>query len=196
MTTVETPAVMRLYHASNVRIPEPDIHHGRRNADLGQGFYLTPDLSFAQRWVKGGKDTETFINYYELSTESLKILYLDRDETWYEYIFGNRHLRPDPYPDADVIIGPVANDILYDVMGIITSGFLSKEEALTLLQLGPVYTQAVIKTEKAAAQLCFLKAETINAEELAAYGKAVREEERRYQEQVADALSAMNEDEA
>ncbi len=41
-----------LYHASYVVIEKPDIHFGRKNADFGQGFYLTKDLSFARRWAK------------------------------------------------------------------------------------------------------------------------------------------------
>ncbi|MBQ1368748.1 MAG: DUF3990 domain-containing protein [Firmicutes bacterium] len=38
---------MRLFHTSNMEIWEPDVVRGRKNADFGQGFYLTPDLDFA-----------------------------------------------------------------------------------------------------------------------------------------------------
>ena len=38
---------MRLYHAGPVIIQEPDIYRGRKNADFGQGFYLTSDEEFA-----------------------------------------------------------------------------------------------------------------------------------------------------
>ena len=34
---------MILYHTSDREIRKPDIHHGRKNADFGWGFYLTPD---------------------------------------------------------------------------------------------------------------------------------------------------------
>lgn len=43
---------MRLYHTSSVEIREPDITRGRKNADFGQGFYLTPDTDFARRWAR------------------------------------------------------------------------------------------------------------------------------------------------
>jgi len=187
---------MKLYHVSFFRIPEPDIRRGRKNADFGQGFYLTPDPGFARRWARGSKDSETFVNCYELSEEGLRVQYLERDEAWFTYIDSNRHLKPELYPEADVIIGPVANDILYDVMGIITSGFLSREEALALLRLGPVYTQAVIKTEKAVRHLLFLKAETLSAEEIEASGRMVREEEKAYQQEVADLMARMSAEEA
>ncbi len=41
--------MMRLYHTSTVEIRQPDIRRGRKNADFGQGFYLTPDRAFAVR---------------------------------------------------------------------------------------------------------------------------------------------------
>ena len=44
---------MRLYHTGAVEIREPDILRGRKNADFGQGFYLTPDMEFARRWARG-----------------------------------------------------------------------------------------------------------------------------------------------
>ena len=34
---------MILYHTGFETIKEPDVHLGRRNADFGQGFYLTAD---------------------------------------------------------------------------------------------------------------------------------------------------------
>ena len=33
-------------------IRSPDVHHGRKNADFGQGFYMSPDRSFSERWAK------------------------------------------------------------------------------------------------------------------------------------------------
>ena len=39
--------LMKLYHAGKEEIREPDIYLGRKNADFGQGFYLTPDREFA-----------------------------------------------------------------------------------------------------------------------------------------------------
>ena len=39
--------LMKLYHAGKEEIREPDIYLGRKNADFGQGFYLTHDREFA-----------------------------------------------------------------------------------------------------------------------------------------------------
>ena len=44
---------MRLYHTGYEEIREPDIHHGRKNADFGQGFYMTADEeAFAQNFAQ------------------------------------------------------------------------------------------------------------------------------------------------
>ena len=53
---------MKLYHTSNVEIRVPDIYRGRKNADFGQGFYLSLDWEFSCRWA--GKDN--IVNEYEL----------------------------------------------------------------------------------------------------------------------------------
>ena len=53
-----------LYHAGYEIISQPDIHHGRKNADFGQGFYLTPDEEFARRWARPDKDRNIYIEDY------------------------------------------------------------------------------------------------------------------------------------
>ena len=114
-----------LYHTGFEEIRSPDVHYGRKNADFGQGFYMSPDRSFSERWAKERKGSSTVINTYELLTDGLRIKRLDRDEEWFDCIFSNRNGKSDLLSGYDVIIGPIANDTLYDVFGIPTSGFLS-----------------------------------------------------------------------
>ena len=142
---------MRLYHTSNVEIREPDIRLGRKNADFGQGFYLTPDLDFAQRWASA----DMVVNEYELDEDGLQIHRFCRDEAWFDYIFHNRRVVDGL--SADVVIGPIANDTIFETLGIISSGFLKPAEALKLLLVGPEYTQVAIKTEKAASRLKWIQ---------------------------------------
>jgi len=42
---------MTLYHTSDREIKSPDIYYGRKNADFGQGFYMSPDRDFSYRWA-------------------------------------------------------------------------------------------------------------------------------------------------
>ena len=181
---------MILYHAGFEEIRDPDVHYGRKNADFGQGFYTTDDREFACRWAKGRKGEGAVVNVYELKEEGLDLYRFSRDETWYSYIYRNRHLHPDGI-EADVILGPIANDTIYNSLGIIASGFWSEAEVLRLLKIGPEYRQIVIKTQKAAANLHWLSATVLTLEELADFQKTVRKEEEAYQRQLAKELKCM-----
>ena len=182
---------MILYHSGFQKIIRPDIHYGRKNADFGQGFYLTPDPDFAYRWAKERKGQETIVNIYELDITNLLVHHFARNREWFEYIFSNRSGKPDTL-DADLIIGPVANDTIYDTFGIITSGFLSPNVALQLLLIGPEYQQIVVKSEKAAEKLTWLSCETLSGEQLADFKTTVAREEKDYQEKFAEILVQIN----
>ena len=184
---------MLLYHAGFKVIKEPDIHFGRKNADFGQGYYLTADKEFADRWAGERKGEETIVNTYELDTEGLKIKYFNRDGEWLEYIYGNRNGKADKLA-ADVIIGPIANDTIYNTNGIVTSGFLKPEEAMQLLLIGSEYRQIALKTEKAVAQLKWLSSRTITPEEIARNKETLAKEESEYQVLLAEELDKITED--
>ena len=178
---------MKLYHTSSVVIRDPDIYLGRKNADFGQGFYLTPDLDFARRWAFADirRITNPETNVYELDESGLLLQRLERDEQWYRYIFQNR--RSCDEWNADVVIGPIANDTIFDTLGIITSGFLDPSEALKLLMIGPEYVQVAVKTEKAVSQLRWTGSERVERFD----EKQLKEEQREYQRQFAEAMSRM-----
>ncbi|MCR5053499.1 MAG: DUF3990 domain-containing protein [Lachnospiraceae bacterium] len=180
--------MLKLYHTGFSEIKAPDIHYGRKNADFGQGFYTSADIEFSKKWAKSRKDEVTVLNCYELKEDGLKIKRLTRDREWFSYIYGNRRLRDDPYKDYDVIIGPIANDTIYDTLGITTSGYLSEEEAMKILMLGPCYEQIVLKTENAARALIFLSSEIIPIERITEYRKEVKKEEQAFQEEMAKVL--------
>lgn len=182
-------SVLRLYHTGFQVIETPDLKIGRKNADFGQGFYLSDDREFSRRWARERRGQATYVNAYELETEELRIKGLDRDGEWFSCIYANRTNQGDPLPDYDVIIGPIANDTMYDTWGILTSGMLAQEQVLRLLMLGPKFTQTVIKTEKAAAALRFLGAEEMGKAEIAANRETVRAEEAQYQEAFVRLLS-------
>ena len=173
--------IIKLYHTGYDEIRDVDIHYGRANADFGQGFYTTDDEEFARRWVREHKDKETILNVYELDMEGLKVHRFERGEKWFDYIFNNRHHKPDSIEDVDVIIGPIANDTIYDTLGIITSGFLKREEAVAMLMIGPCYNQVVIKSEKAVSQLKWIDSTVLDHDEIVRCREVVAKEEAEYQ---------------
>ena len=156
---------------------DPDITIGRKNADFGQGFYLTDDLDFTRRWAR---ERTPYVNIYELDEDDLVIRRFFRNTDWFRYIFQNRRGLADRIT-ADVIIGPIANDTIYDTFGIITSGLLKDEDAIKLLLIGPQYTQIVLKTERAVKNLRWISAEVLNAGEIIKYREIVTAEEEAYQ---------------
>jgi len=184
---------MLLFHVGFARIEYPDVRFGRRNADFGQGFYLSDDEEFSRRWARERSGTKTWLNRYELDPDGLQIRRFARDAAWFDTICANRAGRADPLSDCDVAVGPIANDTIYDTWGITTSGLLKREQALQLLLIGPLYWQTAVKSERAAAALRFLSAEEILPEQIAAYRETVRAEEARYQAQFAALLASLTE---
>ena len=67
-------------------------------------------------------------------------------------------------------------------MQILASGFIKNDKALKVLQIGNEYTQLVIKSEKAADSLKFIKAEVLLSDEIEKYQYIKKEEERLFQE--------------
>ena len=183
--------MITLFHAGYEVIKEPDVHHGRKNADFGQGFYTTDDISFARRWGREKPGTEVIINKYELDESSLKIKRFERDQSWFEYIFSNRRVKPDIYAEYDVIIGPIANDTIYETFGIVTSGFLSDEEAMKLLLVGPCSLQIVLKSEKAAENLKFITSEVLSKDVIEAAAKAHMADSEKFQAEFARVIKEM-----
>jgi len=170
---------MKLYHASDRIIEHPDVHYGRKNADFGQGFYLTPDREFTFRWA----GRQAVVNEYELDLTGLKVHRFERDSAWFDYIFNNR--RVVDRLDADVIIGPIANDTIFDTMGIFSSGYLSPEESLRLLQIGPAYVQVALKTGRAAGALQWKGSVTVEGQDKEVH----RQEQEAYLRAVAEAMT-------
>ncbi len=179
---------MVLYHTGYQEIRVPDIRHGRINADFGQGFYLTADEEFARRWARERKDAQTIVNVYDLDQTGLCVHRFERNKEWFDYIFRNRAALPDLLAEADVIIGPIANDTIYDTFGIITSGLLPPEKAMKLLMIGPCYEQIVVKSQKAADQLMWRGGSVLTGKEVERYRNVVAEEEAEYQRLFAEEM--------
>lgn len=175
-------AVIKVYHAGFSRIESPDVGIGRRNADFGGGFYTSPDPGFASRWARVRAGSETYINEYEFDTEGLSVKRLSRGAEWFDIIYAYRNGLGDPLSDFDAAIGPVANDTLYDVWGVTTSGLISPGQALALLSVGPQYTQIAVKSTRAASRLRFISANVISRDDAASYREVVLREQDLFRE--------------
>ncbi len=174
-----------LYHTSRIEIPVPDIHYGRKNADFGQGFYLTPDYDFTYRWAW----QDAIVNKYELDLKGLRVHSFSRTTEWFEYIFHNR--KAEDTLDSDVVIGPIANDTIFDTLGIISSGYLSSKEALRLLMIGPEYTQVAVKTAIAVEQLKWVGSDKVTG--VKEYQELLKKEQDEYEKLFAATMEKISE---
>ena len=185
-------STINLFHTGFAVIPAPDIRYGRQNADFGQGFYLSDNEEFSRRWAQERRGQTTYLNRYVLDCAGLKIKRFRKDGEWFNYIYDNRTLRPDALKEYDVIVGPIANDTIYDTWGILTSGLISRENALQLLLIGPAYEQTVLKTDRAAGALHFLGAEEIKPEAIKAYRAILKQEEEIFQQEFAKTMEKLS----
>lgn len=179
---------MLVYHAGYLAIEKPDVYYGRKNADFGQGFYVTPDGGFARRWARQKRGLDTVLNVYDLDTDGLSQHAFRRGTEWAGYILQNRGNGHDSLQGTDIITGPIACDTIYDSLGIASGGFLGQEGILTVFTAGREYTQIALKTPEAAEHLRFLRSEIIDPREVARLRAVVAEEEKAYQSAVAELL--------
>ena len=156
---------MILFHGSNVVVKEPRLIAHNRLLDFGDGFYTTINkeqaINFAQK-VKRNKGGKAILNVYELNEQNLKGLKVKEfdgpNDKWLDFISANRNgtYKGEKY---DVIIGPVADDDVYQTLQVYASGILTKEQALEALKIKKLYNQFVFASNDALKAIKFLKME-------------------------------------
>ena len=147
---------MILYHGSNVAVREPKLLKIQRDLDFGRGFYTTSDweqaASWAKRTVRIRETGKAFVSVYEIDQEMTETLRLRRfmaaDRAWLDYVAANRRGIA-PKEDADMVIGPVANDQTFPTLLLYLDGYLTAEAAIQQLLPQKLKDQYVFKTEKA-----------------------------------------------
>jgi hypothetical protein len=92
----------------------------------------------------------------------LKILQFEKpDETWLEFVVQNRRRMPTDASAYDIIKGPVANDDVYEVITLYENGLLELDIAIKRLKVKELFSQTLLKTEKALKLLSFQRSYTV-----------------------------------
>lgn len=91
--------------------------------------------------------------------------------------------------EADVIIGPIANDTIYETYGIITSGYLSRVEALPCCGSGRPMNKLVVKSEKALRRLKWVSSTVLTEAQVKANQEQLIKEQAAYQTRFADVMA-------
>ena len=159
--------LMNLYHGSYMQVSEPRIITPARLLDFGTGFYTTTDkeqaTKFTNKFISLGKDR--IVNIYEYNEikaeKTLSVMrFAKADAEWFRYVVANRS-GTGKANDFDIVIGPVANDRVYDVVENFELGDYSEEEAIHRLLVFKLTDQVVFKSEKSLLYLAYLGYEQI-----------------------------------
>lgn len=161
---------MRLYHGSNVRIEQIDLRLSKDHKDFGRGFYLTKDYSravgMAQRTTAiegfGSPTISPFIYNPGRVTDPLNVkTFSSRTAEWALFVLENRNKNQQFEHPYDVVIGPVADSSVDQVLMAYRQKYGMEyrdpehlRELATLLRFpGPDYIQYCFSTQKAINQL-------------------------------------------
>lgn len=151
------------FHGSRESITNPDLMHSRVDIDFGQGFYLTQDINMAEKWAV--TKAIPIINSYRFKGYGLSIYEFELDKEWLEFVKANRNAdNPEllkKYNKYDVLIGPTADDKLYDTIGEYIDGIITANEAVKYLNIANHSNQIVLKTNAAIEQCQFIEARQI-----------------------------------
>lgn len=153
---------MKLYRGSNVVVKDPRIINSNRNLDFGVGFYLTSDLSQAEKWARAvverrGEGLPIVSVFDYKKDEALKLLKFDKPNVkWLKFVSDNRK-NVFIKKQYNIIVGPVANDNTMPVINLYLSGQYDEKEALRRLLPQNLKDQYVFKSENALKCLKFVE---------------------------------------
>lgn len=158
---------MELYHGSNQVVEKPRLLPQTHPMDFGGGFYTTTNYqqaqSFAKRVVKLRGHTPV-VNIYEFDGATVsgeKTLKFDEPNVdWLRFVISNR--RMERFDDGhELIIGPVANDDVYETITALENEVYDEEEALKRLKVKKLFNQYVFKTQKIMDRLIFKEGKNV-----------------------------------
>ncbi|GHT54345.1 hypothetical protein AGMMS49982_18900 [Bacteroidia bacterium] len=162
---------MKLYHGSNEVIKVPKLLEGQRPLDFGNGFYTTTNLiqcrAFARKVLYRKNTGKAIVSHYEFDENLLpdiNVLQFDSpNKEWLEFITKNR-IKKNPDNDYDLIIGPVANDDVYNTLLPYFAGNMSAEIALMLLKPKKLFNQYTFCSDKSIQLLHYVASEEVSYE--------------------------------
>jgi hypothetical protein len=147
---------MLLYHASLETVDQPKIFNRYKTLDFGTGFYTTPNEGQAKEFAKkaylrrrrSGAPTVNVYEYdnnYAASIFNIKT-FDEPNPEWLEFVAHNRrHGREDGF--SDIIVGPVANDDVFEVITLYEAGQLDQKTAIERFKVKRLFSQVLFCNE-------------------------------------------------
>ena len=153
---METIVYTVAYHGGTEGVIAPEIRRGRRFLDFGPAFYATHSREQAVRWaerqhrIRGMGDV--VVTQYDISglwTSGLSLRFFDGPtEEWLDAVVACR-AGTDVFAGVDTVLGPVADDNVYETIRLYESGVYTREEAIRRLLTEKLFNQLAFKTEAA-----------------------------------------------
>jgi hypothetical protein len=150
--------VETVFHGGYVSIEHPKIMEGNYTKDFGPGFYCTRHREQASRWAR--RRAPSIVSTYEARiTKNLKVLEFEHmTEEWLDFIANCRSGIPHQY---DVIMGPMADDQVYNYVNDFLAGFLTREQFWSLARFRYPTHQVVFCTDEALSCLKFISSKEV-----------------------------------
>ena len=151
--------ILKIYHGSTFIVEEPNLEILNNRTDFGKGFYTTTDIVQAKKWTKIKKKRlekeelkntiHQYINIYEyIENTNLNILNFEEAiEEWLKFVFKNRQ-SDELVHQYDIVVGPVANDNLYQVLVGYENGIYDINETIKRLKTYLLANQISFHTKK------------------------------------------------
>ncbi len=153
-----------LFHGSKREIEGSiDIKKGRSNNDFGQGFYLGESYEQAISYVSNYDSSSVY--YVSFDDVDLKCKKYGVDQEWMftiAYYRGNlEEYKGNPFleeiveksKNVDYIIAPIADNRMFHIINLFTSGELTNEQCEHCLAATNLGMQYVLKTDKAVSKV-------------------------------------------
>lgn len=159
---------MELYHGSIVIVDKPKIMVSDRYLDFGFGFYTTINKNQAIKWTLKQKDRKQssigHVSSYDFdyinAQKDLKILNFNTaNKDWLDFVCLNR--KGKCKEEYDIVIGPVADDGVYEAVRLYETGIFDLEETIKRLKVEELYNQVLFHTQKSLNYLKFIESEEI-----------------------------------
>ena len=149
---------MILYHGTNAIIEDIDLSQSRVGKDFGLGFYLTPDEQVAHRQAERKLEQfgegEVIVYKYFVDDDALTAVNSLRFDgytlDWARFVLNNRKNRTRIQAhNYDIVIGPIANDVVGYQIRRVEEGIISEEQFLEEIKYHTVTIQYLFATPKA-----------------------------------------------
>ena len=164
--------LLDLYHGGEAPVKEPRVVSPKavRPLDFGSGFYTTTSQDQAKKWIgirlrqhayETGCVSHFTVDRNALVESGLKMLVFNGpEEAWFDFVMDNRHTTGFSH-GYDIVMGPVANDNVYETLTLFEDGIISKQEAIVRLKTYKLVDQVLFHTESALKFIRFVDSEVV-----------------------------------